>query len=191
MRKACVFCASSTKVPQYYLDEATALGERLVAEGWGMVYGGGSVGLMGAVADAMLAKGGEVVGVIPHFMKEVEWDHKGVADMRLTDTMSERKQMMISMSDAIIVLPGSTGTLDELFEAVSDKKLGLLSQPIVLLNSDGFYDHTIAQLKLMVDKQFMTRKHMDVLSEAKSIDEVIQIINAAPAVSVSLTDAQV
>ncbi len=191
MRKACVFCASSTKAPQYYLDEATALGERLVAEGWGMVYGGGSVGLMGAVADAMLAKGGEVVGVIPHFMKEVEWDHKGVADMRLTDTMSERKQMMISMSDAIIVLPGSTGTLDELFEAVSDKKLGLLSQPIVLLNSDGFYDHTIAQLKLMVDKQFMTQKHMDVLSEAKSIDEVIQIINAAPAVSVSLTDAQV
>ncbi len=191
MRKACVFCASSTKVPQYYLDEATALGERLVAEGWGMVYGGGSVGLMGAVADAMLAKGGEVVGVIPHFMKEVEWDHKGVADMRLTDTMSERKQMMISMSDAIIVLPGSTGTLDELFEAVSDKKLGLLSQPVVLLNSDGFYDHTIAQLKLMVDKQFMTQKHMDVLSEAKSIDEVIQIINAAPAVSVSLTDAQV
>ncbi len=191
MRKACVFCASSTKVPQYYLDEATALGERLVAEGWGMVYGGGSVGLMGAVADAMLAKGGEVVGVIPHFMKEVEWDHKGVADMRLTDTMSERKQMMISLSDAIIVLPGSTGTLDELFEAVSDKKLGLLSQPIVLLNSDGFYDHTIAQLKLMVDKQFMTQKHMDVLSEAKSIDEVIQIINAAPAVSVSLTDAQV
>ncbi len=191
MRKACVFCASSTKVPQYYLDEATALGERLVAEGWGMVYGGGSVGLMGAVADAMLAKGGEVVGVIPHFMKEVEWDHKGVADMRLTDTMSERKQMMISMSDAIIVLPGSTGTLDELFEAVSDKKLGLLSQPIVLLNSDGFYDYTIAQLKLMVDKQFMTQKHMDVLSEAKSIDEVIQIINAAPAVSVSLTDAQV
>ncbi len=191
MRKACVFCASSTKVPQYYLDEATALGERLVAEGWGMVYGGGSVGLMGAVADAMLAKGGEVVGVIPHFMKEVEWDHKGVADMRLTDTMSERKQMMISMSDAIIVLPGSTGTLDEFFEAVSDKKLGLLSQPIVLLNSDGFYDHTIAQLKLMVDKQFMTQKHMDVLSEAKSIDEVIQIINAAPAVSVSLTDAQV
>ncbi len=191
MRKACVFCASSTKVPQYYLDEAAALGERLVAEGWGMVYGGGSVGLMGAVADAMLAKGGEVVGVIPHFMKEVEWDHKGVADMRLTDTMSERKQMMISMSDAIIVLPGSTGTLDELFEAVSDKKLGLLSQPIVLLNSDGFYDHTIAQLKLMVDKQFMTQKHMDVLSEAKSIDEVIKIINAAPAVSVSLTDAQV
>ncbi len=191
MRKVCVFCASSTKVPQYYLDEATALGERLVAEGWGMVYGGGSVGLMGAVADAMLAKGGEVVGVIPHFMKEVEWDHKGVADMRLTDTMSERKQMMISLSDAIIVLPGSTGTLDELFEAVSDKKLGLLSQPIVLLNSDGFYDHTIAQLKLMVDKQFMTQKHMDVLSEAKSIDEVIQIINAAPAVSASLTDAQV
>lgn len=191
MRKACVFCASSTKVPQYYIDEATALGKRLVAEGWGMVYGGGSVGLMGAVADAMLAVGGEVVGVIPHFMKEVEWDHKGVADMRLTDTMSERKQMMISMSDAIIVLPGSTGTLDELFEAVSDKKLGILSQPIVLLNSDGFYDHTLAQLRVMVEKQFMTQKHMDVLCEAKSIDDVIRVINEAPAAAGSLTDAQV
>lgn len=191
MRKACVFCASSTKVPQYYIDEATALGKRLVAEGWGMVYGGGSVGLMGAVADAMLAVGGEVVGVIPHFMKEVEWDHKGVADMRLTDTMSERKQMMISMSDAIIVLPGSTGTLDELFEAVSDKKLGILSQPIVLLNSDGFYDHTLAQLRVMVEKQFMTQKHMDVLCEAKSIDDVIRVINEAPAAVGSLTDAQV
>lgn len=178
-------------MPQYYIDEATALGKRLVAEGWGMVYGGGSVGLMGAVADAMLAVGGEVVGVIPHFMKEVEWDHKGVADMRLTDTMSERKQMMISMSDAIIVLPGSTGTLDELFEAVSDKKLGILSQPIVLLNSDGFYDHTLAQLRVMVEKQFMTQKHMDVLCEAKSIDDVIRVINEAPAAAGSLTDAQV
>ena len=191
MRKACVFCASSTKVSQYYIDEAAALGKRLVAEGWGMVYGGGSVGLMGAVADAMLAVGGEVVGVIPHFMKEVEWDHKGVADMRLTDTMSERKQMMISMSDAIIVLPGSTGTLDELFEAVSDKKLGILSQPIVLLNSDGFYDHTLAQLRVMVEKQFMTQKHMDVLSEAKSIDDVVRLINEAPASVGNLTDAQV
>lgn len=189
--KACVFCASSSRVPQYYLDEARQLGERLVAEGWGLVYGGGSVGLMGAVADGMLAKGGQVTGVIPRFMVEVEWQHKGVADMRLTTDMSERKQMMIRMADAIIVLPGSTGTMDELFEAASDKKLGLHNKPIVLLNSHGFFDHTLAQLQLMVDQNFMTQKHMDVLTNARSIDEVIDIIKRQPAKSLGLTDAQV
>lgn len=191
MRKACIFCASSSRVPQYYLDEARQLGERLVAEGWGLVYGGGSVGLMGAVADGMLAKGGEVTGVIPRFMVEVEWQHKGVADMRLTETMSERKQMMIQMSDAIIVLPGSTGTMDEFFEAASDKKLALHNKPIVLLNSRGFFDHTLAQLQLMVDQNFMTQKHMDVIANAKSIDEVIDLIARQPAETHSLTDARV
>lgn len=191
MKKACVFCASSELVPKYYVDEARRLGERLVDEGWGLVYGGGSTGLMGAVADAVLDRGGEVTGVIPRFMVEVEWQHKGVTDMRHTDDMSQRKQMMIRISDAIIVLPGSTGTMDELFEAVSDKKLGLHNKPIVLLNSDGFFDATMAQLHLMVEKKFMTRRHLEVLSEAHNIDEVINLINSSQSEPINLADAKV
>lgn len=191
MKKACVFCASSELVPKYYVDEARRLGERLVDEGWGLVYGGGSTGLMGAVADAVLDRGGEVTGVIPRFMVEVEWQHKGVTDMRHTDDMSQRKQMMIRISDAIIVLPGSTGTMDELFEAVSDKKLGLHNKPIVLLNSDGFFDATMAQLHLMVEKKFMTRRHLEVLSEAHDIDEVINFINSSQSEPINLADAKV
>ena len=191
MKKACVFCASSELVPKYYVDEARRLGERLADEGWGLVYGGGSTGLMGAVADAVLERGGEVTGVIPRFMVEVEWQHKGVTDMRHTDDMSQRKQMMIRISDAIIVLPGSTGTMDELFEAVSDKKLGLHNKPIVLLNSDGFFDATMAQLHLMVEKKFMTRRHLEVLSEAHDIDEVINFINSSQSEPINLADAKV
>ena len=191
MKKACVFCASSEKASPYYMAEARQLGERLVAEGWGIVYGGGGTGLMGAVADGALDCGGSVTGVIPHFMVEVEWQHKGVADMRHTDDMSERKQMMIRLSDAIIVLPGSTGTMDELFEAASDKKLGLHQKPIVILNSRGFFDHTFAQLKLMVDENLMTSRHLDVITEAKTIDDVIAAINAPAAEPIKLTDAQV
>ena len=191
MKKACVFCASSELVPKYYVDEARRLGERLVDEGWGLVYGGGSTGLMGAVADAVLDRGGEVTGVIPRFMVEVEWQHKGVTDMRHTDDMSQRKQMMIRISEAIIVLPGSTGTMDELFEAVSDKKLGLHNKPIVLLNSDGFFDATMAQLHLMVEKKFMTRRHLEVLSEAHDIDEVINLINSSQSEPINLADAKV
>ncbi len=191
MKKACIFCASSEKASPYYMAEARQLGERLVSEGWGIVYGGGSTGLMGAVADGVLDYGGSVTGVIPHFMVEVEWQHKGVADMRLTDDMSERKQMMIRLSDAIVVLPGSTGTMDELFEAASDKKLGLHQKPIVILNSRGFFDHTFAQLKLMVDENLMTNRHLDVITEAKTIDDVIVAINAPAAEPIKLTDAQV
>lgn len=191
MRKACVFCASSGLVPQYYIDEARQLGERLAAQGWGLVYGGGSTGLMGAVADGVLSAGGSVTGVIPRFMVEVEWQHKGVADMRLTDTMSERKRIMVDISDAIIVLPGSTGTLDELFEVVADKKLGLHNKPIALLNSNGFYDNTLAQLRLMVEQNFMTQRHLDVLSPATSIDGVIDVISRPPSDGLNLTEAQV
>lgn len=191
MRKACVFCASSGLVPRYYIDEARQLGERLAAEGWGLVYGGGSTGLMGAVADGALSAGGSVTGVIPRFMVEVEWQHKGVADMRLTDTMSERKRIMVDISDAIIVLPGSTGTLDELFEVVADKKLGLHNKPIALLNSNGFYDNTLAQLRLMVDQNFMTQRHLDVLSPATSIDGVLSVISRSPSGGLNLADAQV
>lgn len=191
MKRACIFCASSPKIPQSYIDAAKRIGELLVENGWGVVYGGGNVGLMGAVADAALARGGDVVGVIPTFMVEVEWQHPGVKDMRQTATMSERKRQMIELSDAIITLPGSTGTMDEFFEAMADKKLGMYGKPLILLNTNHFFDHTIAQMERMVDEQFMNRKHMDVVAVAQTPEEAIDLINAPSRQTLNLKDAAV
>lgn len=191
MKRACIFCASSPQIPQVYTDAARKLGTLLVDGGWGIVYGGGGQGLMGAVADAALAKGGEVTGVIPTFMVEVEWQHKGVKDMRETDTMATRKRMMMDLADAIMVLPGSTGTMDEFFEAMADKKLGLHSKPLILLNTNGFFDHTIAQLKRMVDESFMTQRHLEVLSVATTPEEAMAMLNEPARPKISLKDAAV
>lgn len=191
MRRACIFCASSPKVPQVYFSAATRLAELLTSAGWGVVYGGGGVGLMGAVADAVLARGGAITGVIPKFMVDVEWQHDGVEDMRQTATMAERKRMMIEMSDAIVALPGSTGTMDEFFEAMADEKLGLYTKPLVLLNTDGFFDHTVAQMERMVREEFMTRRHMDVLTVARTPEEAMAALEAPQRETPALADAAV
>lgn len=191
MRRACIFCASSPKVPQAYFSAARRLAELLTSAGWGVVYGGGGVGLMGAVADAVLARGGDITGVIPKFMVDVEWQHDGVEDMRLTATMAERKRMMIDLSDAIVALPGSTGTMDEFFEAMADEKLGLYSKPLVLLNTDGFFDHTVAQMERMVRENFMMRRHMDVLTVARTPEEVMAALSAPQKEAPALADAAV
>ncbi len=191
MRRACIFCASSPKVPQVYFSAATRLAELLTSAGWGVVYGGGGVGLMGAVADAVLARGGAITGVIPKFMVDVEWQHDGVEDMRQTATMAERKRMMIEMSDAIVALPGGTGTMDEFFEAMADEKLGLYAKPLVLLNTDGFFDHTVAQMERMVREDFMTRLHMDVLTVARTPEEAMAALEAPQRETPALADAAV
>ncbi len=191
MRKACVFCASSQKVGQDYVRDAERLGQLLAENQWGLVYGGGSTGLMGAIANAILAAGGEVTGVIPRFMVEVEWAHKSVPDMRETKTMSERKEMLIQLSDAIITLPGSTGTMDEFFEAMANKKLGLYAKPLILLNTNGFFNATLEQMRRMVNENFMTRKHLDVLSVADNPEEVIEILKRPAEKPLTLTDAAV
>lgn len=191
MRKACIFCASSPLIPQVYTNEARKLATLLVDGGWGIVYGGGGKGLMGAVADAALAKGGEVTGVIPTFMVEVEWQHKGVKDMRQTDTMWARKRMMMDLADAIMVLPGSTGTMDEFFEAMADKKLGLHSKPLILLNTNGFFDHTVAQMQRMVEENFMTQRHLEVLSVATTPEEAMAMLREPVQPGLSLRDAAV
>ena len=191
MRKACIFCASSPLIPQVYTDEARKLATLLVDGGWGIVYGGGVKCLMGALSDAALAKGGEVTGVIPTFMVEVEWQHKGVKDMRQTDTMWARKRMMMDLADAIMVLPGSTGTMDEFFEAMADKKLGLHSKPLILLNTNGFFDHTVAQMQRMVEENFMTQRHLEVLSVATTPEEAMAMLREPVQPGLSLRDAAV
>ncbi len=158
-KRACIFCASSSKVDKVYSDAAHLLGEELVKEGWAMNYGGGAVGLMGTVADSMLLLGGEVKGIIPKFMVEVEWEHKGVKDMIHVETMAQRKELLVKDVDAVITLPGSTGTMEELFEVISNKKLGLFTKPIIILNTSGFYDPLIAMLNKMIDENFMRLEH--------------------------------
>lgn len=159
-KRVCIFCAASDKIPQIYFDETKDLTHRLVDKGFSIVYGGGSKGLMGQVAETTLEMQGEITGVIPQFMINVEWGNPNVKDMHVTETMAERKRLLIDLSDAIIVLPGSTGTMDELFEALSDKKLGLLWKPIIILNSNGFYDGLKIQLERMAIENFMSSKHL-------------------------------
>ena len=140
MNEVCVYCASSTRIDDKYIKVAEELAEELVNAGYGVVYGGGEVGLMGALANKVLALKGEIKGVIPNFMIEVEWAHKGVERMITVDTMSERKSKLIDGVFAVIALPGSTGTLDELIDVLSLKKLGLFTKPVIIVNSFGFYD---------------------------------------------------
>ena len=191
MKRVCVFCSSSPKIPQVYFDAAKELANSLVKANYGLVYGGGSVGLMGCLADEFIKLNGEVIGVIPDFMVEVEWQHQGVKDMRKTKTMSERKKMMVDLSDAVIALPGSTGTLDELFEVMSDKKLGLLHKPLILLNTNHFYDHLIAQLQIMVDESFMRQTHMDRMFVANTPQEAVEHCSFVDQEPLQLTDAAV
>ncbi|MCQ2230060.1 MAG: TIGR00730 family Rossman fold protein [Bacteroidales bacterium] len=176
VKRATIFCASSPKAPQIYFDEAAQLTELLIEQGYGIVYGGGSQGLMGIVADTALQHGAPITGIIPRFMVDVEWQHKGVSDMRLVDTMAERKKTLIDMADAIIILPGSTGTMDELFDAMADKKLGLLHKPIAILNTNKFYSHLAQQLKLMVTEHFMTEKHLKTVFIADTPEELVEYL---------------
>src|SRR5690606_8427647 len=131
--RICVYCASSEHVHRAYHDVAARLGRTLAEAGCTVVYGGGAVGLMGTLANAALDAGGEVIGVIPRFMIEVEWQHPGLANLEIVEDMRERKHRLLTGSDAVVALPGGCGTLEELFEAMTLKRLALYFKPIVLL----------------------------------------------------------
>lgn len=172
-----IFCASSQAIDKKYFEAAQELTEELVKNNHSIIYGGGDTGLMGIVADTTLRLGGEITGVIPGFMKEVEWMHKDVTDMVVVETMQERKKILIEKSDAIVVLAGGTGTLEELLEVVTLKKLGKYPNPIVLLNTDGFYDYLQLLMEKMVDEKFMNPQHLDVWQMIEKPSDVLTSIN--------------
>lgn len=178
MKRVCIFCASSKHIATQYIVSAKVLTRMFVAANWAINYGGGSVGLMGAVADEALRLNGKITGVIPQFMVDVEWQHPDVKDMILVKTMSERKSRLVADVDAVVALPGSTGTLDELFEVVSNKKLGLFTKPIVVLNTDGFYNDVRKQLEYMVDEHFMNYNHLQVLRFVDNPQDVLETIES-------------
>jgi len=145
-RAICVFCGSSPGADPLYAETAQAVGIEIARRGWTLVYGGGSVGLMGILADAALEAGGRVVGVIPRFLYEWEVGHDGLTELEIVETLTERKVRMGDLSDAFLSLPGGIGTMDELFEALSWAQLGLETKPNGLLNVNGYYDGLIAFL---------------------------------------------
>jgi uncharacterized protein (TIGR00730 family) len=163
MNALCVFCGSSPGNTPEYLDLARAVGTALAERNIKVVYGGGRVGLMGALADAALRAGGQVVGVIPQMLLDKEVGHSGLSELRVVQTMSERKWLMGELSDAFLALPGGIGTMDELFEAWTWTQLDIHRKPCGLLNFQGFYDPLIAFLDRAVEEGFLRPRHRDAL----------------------------
>ncbi len=161
MKRICVFCGSKTGDLSEFSEHATELGRRLAAHNYELVFGGGSVGLMGIVADAVLQAGGHVIGVIPEMLAKEEVLHPTVPDMRRVDSMHTRKAMMAELADAFIALPGGFGTLEELFEIITWAQLGIHQKPIGLLNTNGFYDPLIEMVNHMIERDFIKPRHRD------------------------------
>ena len=180
-RAVCVYCASSRLAHPDYRAAARRLGEVLAAEGVGIVYGGGAVGSMGALADGALGQGGRVIGILPRFMADLEWGHKGLTDLQLVEDLRTRKHMMLTLSQAAIALPGGSGTLEELLEAITLKRLGLYLNPIVLVNTRGFFTPLIEVLNRAVDEHFMDPRHLLMWQLVDTPEEVPAALASAPA----------
>src|SRR6202049_5292947 len=159
-RAVCVYCASSRIAHRDYRAAARRLGEVLAGQGIGIVYGGGAVGSMGALADGALSAGGRVIGILPRFMADLEWGHRGPSDLQLVEDLRTRKHMMLTLSQAAIALPGGSGTLEELLEAITLKRLGLYLNPIVLVNTRGFFTPLLDVLTRAVEERFMDPRHL-------------------------------
>lgn len=159
MKNIAVFCGSSSGSEPVFSEKATLLGQAIAQRGYGIVYGGAHVGLMGAVADGALQAGGEVTGIIPEFLKKKELDHNHLTQIHIVETMHERKALMCEMSDGIIALPGGYGTMDELFEMLTWAQLSLHKKPIGILNINGFYDPLVTLSERMIEKQFVKKEY--------------------------------
>ena len=151
----CVYCASSNRVDSKYLELSSNVGDFIASSGRKLVYGGGHVGLMGVAADAVLNKGGDVIGVIPQCLMDREVAHKGLTELHTTSTMQERQQMMADLSDAFIVLPGGLGTLAEFFEIITWRHLGIHDKPVFVLNAFGYWNSLLEMLEKVGDEGFL------------------------------------
>ena len=178
MKNIAVYCGSSTGTNEIYVKTAEMVGEHLAKNKIKLVYGAGSVGLMGITADKMLACAGEVIGVIPQFLMDLEVCHRNLTEMHITETMHERKMKMCQIADGIIALPGGYGTLDELFEMLTWSQLGLHEMPIGLLNVNGFYDPLLKMIQNMVDEGFLKKENQELLIVDETIEGLIEKMNS-------------
>ena len=180
INSVCVYSASSTKIDEVYFNAARQLGQLLAKRRILLINGAGSIGLMRSVADAVLENGGGVTGVIPKFMVEQGWHHTGLSKLVEVESMHERKQLMADLSDAVIALPGGCGTLEELLEIITWKQLGLYLNPIVILNTNGFFDPLLDMLTRAIDENFMRRQHGEIWHVATTPEEAVELIYTVP-----------
>jgi uncharacterized protein (TIGR00730 family) len=174
--RICVFCGSSVGAKPKYLAEAKSLGLQMAGGGWGLVYGGTSVGLMGATADAALSGGAEVIGVLPQALQDREIAHRGLTKLHMVGGMHERKALMAALSDAFIALPGGYGTLDEFFEIVTWAQLNIHSKPCLLINTDGYFDFLLRFLDHAVREEFVKPANLRLVQVASDSEEALQWI---------------
>jgi len=175
-----VFCASSQAADPVFREAAADLGRAIAAAGRTLVYGGGHKGSMGALADAALAERGDVIGILPDFMEELEWAHSGLTRLETVVDMQERKRRMTAASDGVVVLPGATGTLEEVFEVITAKRLGLFLGPIVFLNQKGFFDPCLEMLHRCAAERFMDERHLEMWQVVDRVSDVMPALDDAP-----------
>ena len=180
IKSVCIYSASSSQIDNVYFDDARKLGKLLAEKNITVINGAGNQGLMAAVSDSALSTGGEVTGVIPYFMVEQNWHHTGLTKMIETDTMHERKTLMAELGDATIALPGGCGTLEELLEIITWKQLGLYLKPIVILNTNGYFNPIIEMLDKAVSENFMRQEHKKMWEVANTPEEAIELLYNMP-----------
>ena len=185
MKRIAVFCGSSTGFNRNYADDAKILGVYLAKNNIGLVYGGGKIGIMGALADAVLENEGEVIGVIPDMLRHVEVAHTKITEMIVTKKMSKRKVTISKLVSGYIALAGGFGTLDEIFEALTLGQLGIENKPIGILNTNGYFDHILKQLDVMVKEGFLKSSNRNMIIVSNSVEDLIFKMNnyKAPVVS--------
>ena len=180
INKVCVYSASSTQIDEAYFSAARTLGTLLAEKGISLINGAGKMGLMAAVTDAVMQHGGEAIGVIPRFMVEQGWHHTGMSQLLIVNDMHERKQTMAKLSDAVIALPGGCGTLEELLEVITWKQLGLYLNPIILLNTKGYFTPLLEMMQRAVDEHFMRIQHAAIWRVAQTPEEAVEMLFTTP-----------
>lgn len=178
-RSICVYCASSHKCDPAYHDAARQLGETLVRAGYSIIYGGGGYGSMGALAEGALSRGGRIVGILPKFMQDLEWGHPRLTELQLVEDLRTRKHLMLSQSEGCVALPGGSGTYEELFEAITLKRLGLYTHPIILVNTNGYFTRLIDLLQHAVAERFMDERHLTMWQVVSSPEQVPEALETA------------
>ena len=177
MKKICIYCGSSNYADPKYQNLAFSIGQHFAKNNIGIVYGGGNIGLMGQVANGALQEGGQVFGVIPHHLKELELAHKGLTELYITQSMHERKALMAHLSDGFIALPGGYGTLEELIEVTTWSQLNYHDKPVGLLNVFGFYDHLLKWIGHAHQEKFIRGKHRQLIASSDTIEDLLEKMN--------------